>query len=175
MMHPFEYLQNIEQQSRFNASALPQQVESVATWRGIGFMLAGQSYVANMAEVVEILQPPRVTRVPGVKNWVMGIANVRGRMVSVMDLAGLLNLPVKTGWRSQRVLVIEQNDHLVGLLVDAVLGMQTFPVDREAPVTDLPESLVRFVERGFGRDGRVWPVLQLSEITQSPEFLHIAV
>jgi len=110
-----------------------------------------------------------------VKNWVLGIANVRGRMVSVMDLNGLLDLPTRGNWRSQRVLVIEHNDFLTGLLVDAVLGMQSFPVDREVAAENVPESLATFVTRSFDRDGRSWPVMQFTDLIQSPDFLNIAV
>ena len=174
-MMPFALLQDMESRSRRFAAALPQQVEAVSTWRGIGFMLGGNQYVAHMSEVVEILQLPKVTRVPGVKSWVLGIANVRGRMVSVMDLNGLLDLPSRGNWRSQRVLVIEHNDVLTGLLVDAVLGMQSFPVDREIPAGEVPEALSGFVTRSFGRDGRSWPVMQFTDLIESPDFLNIAV
>ncbi len=174
-MTPFALLTEMENRSRRFASPLPQQVETVSTWRGIGFLLGNEQYVANMADVVEILQMPKVTRVPGVKNWVLGIANVRGRMVSVMDLNGLLGQPSRGNWRSQRVLVIEQDEYLTGLLVDAVLGMQSFPVDREVPVPQVPEALVPFVAKAFERDGRNWPVMEFGELLRSPEFMNIAV
>ncbi|WP_430460519.1 chemotaxis protein CheW [Thalassolituus sp. LLYu03] len=174
-MHPFARLLEIAERSRRNASALPQQVEVVTYWRGVGFMLAGQNFVADMTEVSEILQPPRLTKVPGVRSWVLGVANVRGRLVPVMDLAGLLGLPSKANWRSRRVLVVEQDDHLTGLLVDAVLGMQQFAVDRAVRVESLDPAFARYVEHGFERDGRDWPVFQLRELIRAPEFLQIAV
>lgn len=174
-MHPFARLLDIADRSRRNASALPQQVEAVAYWRGVGFMLAGQTFVADMSEVAEILQPPRLTKVPGVRSWVLGVANVRGRLVTVMDLAGLMGLPSKANWRSRRVLVVEQDDHLSGLLVDAVLGMQQFPVDHAKKAQGLDPAFDKFVEHGFERDGREWPVFQLRELVRAPEFLQIAV
>ena len=72
---------------------MPQQVEMVAYWRGVGFMLAGQYFAADMGEVAEILQPPKLTKVPGVRNWFGWL--MRGRLVPVMDLAGLLGMPSK--------------------------------------------------------------------------------
>jgi len=174
-MHPYAQLLDIAERSRRNASALPQQVEAVSYWRGVGFMLAGQTFAADMIDVAEILQPPRLTKVPGVRSWVLGVANVRGRMVPVMDLAGLLGMPSKANWRSRRVLVVEQDDHLTGLLVDAVLGMQQFAVDRRIDVSELDPAFSKFVEHGFERDGREWPVFQLRELIRAPEFLQIAV
>ena len=93
-MHPFALLLNIADRSRRNASALPQQVE-VLLWGGL---LAG-IFAADMNDVAEILQPPRLTKVPGVRSWVLGVANVRGRLVPVMDLAGLLGLPSRASWQ----------------------------------------------------------------------------
>jgi len=174
-MHPFARLLDIAERSRQHASALPQQVEAVSYWRGVGFMLAGQNFVADMSDVAEILQPPRLTKVPGVRSWVLGVANVRGRLVPVMDLAGLIGLPSKANWRSRRVLVVEQGDHLIGLLVDAVLGMQQFPIDRTVSADDIDPAFGEYVEHGFVREGREWPVFQLIKLIEAPEFLQIAV
>lgn len=174
-MHPFAQLLDIADRSRRNASALPQQVEMVSYWRGVGFMLAGHLFAADMGEVAEILQPPRLTKVPGVRNWVLGIANVRGRLVPVMDLAGLLGLPSKSNWRSRRVLVVEHGDHLTGLLVDAVLGMQQFPVDQQLDVHGLDPVFEKFTSHSYERDGKQWAVFQFQELLVAPEFLQIAV
>ena len=164
-MHPFALLQNIATRSRKNASALPQQIEAVSYWRGVGFMLAGQSLVVDMNQVSEILQLPRLTKVPG----------VRGRLVPIMDLAGLLGLPSKANWRSRRVLVIEQGEHFNGLLVDAVLGMQQFAQDSLVNTSAIAPELTKFCPQGFEKDGRQWPIFKLDELVNAPEFLQVAV
>ena len=174
-MKPFELLSDIAARSRRNASDLPQQIEAVTYWKGVGFQLGGKEYLADMGQVAEILQPPRVTKVPGVRNWVLGVANVRGRLVPVMDLAGMLGLSSKASWRSRRVLVVEQGDFLTGLLVDAVLGMQQFPVDSMQAADNAVPALTPYVSVGFRRADRLWGVFRIDELVQSPEFLQIAV
>lgn len=175
-MHPFALLKEIAQRSRRNAAQLPQQIEAVSYWRGVGFMLAGQSLVVDMNQVSEILQLPRLTKVPGVRSWVLGVANVRGRLVPIMDLAGLLGLPSKANWRSRRVLVVGQGDNLNGLLVDAVLGMQQFPQDAiSTSSSDMATALEKFCPQGFEKEGRYWPIFKLDELVESPEFLQVAV
>ena len=174
-MNPFALLIDIAQRSRRNASDLPQQLEAVTYWRGVGFMLAGQQFVVDMGQVAEILQPPRLTKVPGVRSWVLGVANVRGRLVPVMDLAGLLGLSSRANWRSRRVLVIEQGDILTGLLVDAVLGMQQFPVDTMRELSDVDSALENYIHHGFERNDKVWSIFRIDELIQSPEFMQIAV
>ena len=56
-----------------------------------------------------------------------------------------------------------------------MLGMQSFPVDREVPVPQVPEALAPFVAKAFERDGRNWPVMEFGELLRSPEFMNIAV
>jgi hypothetical protein len=53
--------------------------------------------------------------------------------------------------------------------------MQQFAVDRRVDVSELDPAFRKFVEHGFERDGREWPVFQLRELIRAPEFLQIAV
>lgn len=174
-MSPFALLVEIAQKSRTNANDLPQKSEAVTYWRGVGFMLAGQKFVAPMGEVDEILQPPRVTKVPGVRNWMLGVSNIRGRLVPILDLAGLLSVPSKASWKARRVLVVGQGDHQHGLLVDAVLGMQQFPTQDMKSQVSIEENYAPYICGGFERDGVGWPIFSFEELTQADEFLQVAV
>ena len=90
---PFAVLTDIATRSRQRAAGLPAQEEAVELWNGIGFHLAGERYVAPMGEVVEILHVPRYTHIPGVRNFMLGAANVRGRLLPIIDLALFFGLP----------------------------------------------------------------------------------
>ena len=174
-MSPFALLVEIAQKSRENASELPQKTEAVTYWRGIGFMLAGQRFVAPMGEIGEILQTPRVTKVPGVRNWMLGVANIRGRLVPILDLAGLLDVPSKANWRTRRVLVIGEGQQQYGLLVDAVLGMQQFPSHQIINQMVVEANYAPYVRGGFERDGSSWPIFSFTDLVQADEFLQVAV
>lgn len=175
-MTPFELLQDIAARSRTNASQLPQQVEAVEYWRGVGFMLAGQRLVAQMSDAQEILQLPKVTTVPGVKSWVLGVANIRGRLVPIFDLAGFLGMSTSSDWRSRRVLVVEHNDQLHGLLVDAVYGMNQFPVTGiNDDNSTAAEALRPYLQGAFEKDGMQWHLLSFEQLTESAGFMQIAV
>ena len=98
----------------------------VNRWSGIAFEMMGQYFVAPLGEVSEVIYPPKYTPVPNTQSWVMGLANIRGRLLSVADLAQYIS-----GYRTQfsptqKVLCISHNDHYVGLVVDQVLGIQHF-------------------------------------------------
>lgn len=174
-MSPFALLVEIAHKSRSNANELPQKSEAVTYWRGVGFMLAGQKFVAPMGEIGEILQAPKVTKVPGVKNWMLGVSNIRGRLVPILDLAGLLGVPSKANWKTRRVLVIGEGDQQNGLLVDAVLGMQQFPSHLLNNQINVEENYAPYVNGGFERGGANWSIFSFADLAQADIFLQVAV
>ncbi len=115
---PFQLLVDIDQRCRRLAAGLPAQQEAVQSWSGIGFRMGGRFFVAPMGEVGEVLHEPRYTQLPGVKTWVKGVANVRGRLLPIMDLCGFLGTELSPLRKQRRVLVVEHLD------VAAVAGVQ---------------------------------------------------
>jgi twitching motility protein PilI len=176
MMTPFALLQDIASRCRSHAAELPSRIEAVENWRGVGFILGGRRYVAPMSDVSEILTAPKLTQVPGVKHWVQGVANVRGRLVPVMDLAAFLGGRSVSG-RNKRTLIIEKGDLLNGLTVDAVLGMQYFPVEskQDSSALDVPEQAKAFISEAFLRDGELWPVFSFEQLANDQNYMDIAV
>ncbi|WP_404365855.1 chemotaxis protein CheW [Marinobacter sp.] len=173
---PYAVLTDIAHRSRTLASGLPEQQEAVELWNGIGFVLAGQRYVAPMGEVVEILHVPRYTHVPGVRAFMLGAANVRGRLLPLIDLAHFFDLPrAARSQRERRVLVIEQGDVFSGLVVDSVSGMQYFAVDNFVPAPpDVPAGVQPFVQGGYERNEETWKVFSTFELMDDERFLDVA-
>jgi len=173
---PYALLKDIAERSRRLAAGLPEQQEAVELWNGIGFRIAGERYVAPMGEVVEILHVPRFTRVPGVYPFLLGAANVRGRLLPLMDLSLYFDLPRRSrSMRDRRVLVIEQDDLFSGLVVDDVAGMQYFAADSliRNPA-GVPEPVAPFVRGGYVRNDEVWRVFSPLELIEDEQFLNIA-
>lgn len=173
---PFAVLTDIAQRSRSMAAGLPEQQEAVELWSGIGFVLAGERYVAPMGEVTEILHVPRFTHIPGVRPFLMGAANVRGRLLPLVDLASFFDIPRSSrSQRERRVLVIEQSDVFSGLVVDTVLGMQYFPSDSfKAVPAGVPENVRPFVVGSYERDEEVWKVFSAVDLLEDERFLNVA-
>src|SRR3546814_12949740 len=82
----FELLLQIDRRCRLLGADLPSPPTHGDSWSGIGFRLGEHWYVAPMGEVSEVLHEPRYTHLPGVKPWVRGVANLRGRLLPLMDL-----------------------------------------------------------------------------------------
>ena len=87
----FELLLQIDQRCRLLAADLPSQPTRQDSWSGIGFRLGEHWYVAPMGEVSEVLHEPRFTQLPGVRPWVKGVANLRGRLLPIIDLSGFFS------------------------------------------------------------------------------------
>lgn len=160
---------------RNTALALPARQDVVQYWSGIGFELDGQRYVAPLDQVSEILTPPSYTRVPGVLSWMKGVANVRGRLMAVMDLTGFLDKQAEAQARRRRLLVVDRGELYTGLTVDDVFGMQHFDV--ETFVSDpegLDPAVQPYVRGAYSRDGERWPVFSLEALAGDPRFLQVA-
>ncbi|MCP3673056.1 MAG: hypothetical protein GY829_01105, partial [Gammaproteobacteria bacterium] len=124
-LHPYDLLHQIDNNCKRMADAFPREKESTEFWKGIGFILGGQKYIAPWNEVAEIQSLPTLTRVPGAKEWVKGVANVRGMLLPVMDLNTFFGFRGRNV-RKQRLLVVNHDGIYSGLIVDEVLGAMTF-------------------------------------------------
>jgi twitching motility protein PilI len=174
--HPFDLLREIERRSR--AAAAGAQVDDVglAEWVGVGFRLGNERFVVPRDEVREVLMvPPSITRVPGAKSWVRGLANVRGHLLPLVDLREFLGSGVGGVGRSARALVANSTEFPVGLVVDEVFGFRRF-VDREL-ADEAPATMIRadrFLAGCFRRGGEVWPVFSLTRLLDARDFQRAA-
>ena len=156
---PFVMLQQLAERSVASARGLPAQVEITPTWSGVGFRLGGLRMVAPMGEVSEILTLPAATHLPNVQPWVRGVANVRGRLLPLIDLEAFFDGSLEGAARTRRVLVLENGDFYSGLIVNAVYGMQHFPIDT---FTDTPEPQAQrfssYLAGSYRLEGETWSV-----------------
>jgi twitching motility protein PilI len=174
--NPLAILHELGQKLLENAHGLPQQNEVREEWVGIGFRIGDLRLVAPLGEVIEILPPPGASKVPRTKNWVWGIANVRGNLLPVMDLHNYLRGAPTVRTRRTRVLVVNHQGVFSGLVVDEVLGLRHFL--QEEQVTELPTddaALVEYLTHGFRRDDEHWGVFSVHVLAESPQFLQAAV
>lgn len=172
----FELLLDIDHRCRLLVAEQPSQEARQQHWSGIGFRIAGQWFVAPMGEVAEVLHEPRSSRVPGVQPWVCGVANLRGRLLPVMDLSSFFGLGAAAPGKHRRVLVLDHEALFAGLLVDEVLGLQHFALDSLdlAPPQPLIRAAAPFVQGHFARE-RNWAIFSPFALAQAPGFLDVAL
>lgn len=174
--HPFELLRELERRSRMALTGSSGDDVNTEEWVGIGLRLANERFVMSRSEIREILMlPSTLTRVPGAKPWVRGLANVRGHLLPVADLRGFLGGGTTTGERSARVIVANSTEFPVGVVVDEVYGFRRF-LQREH-VAEFPPTVIRgdrYLHGAFRRGLEVWPVFSLMRLLQSRDFQRAA-
>ena len=176
MSDPFQRLQEIEQLCSNSAELLPSLESHEDDWTGIGFSLGGIELLSTMGEVLEILDPPEYTKVPGVKPWVVGIANVRGSLLPLIDLKSFVTGENVKNIKKSRVLVINHADNSTGLIVDEVLGVRHFSLnDRIYELPEIEVSVKPYIKQAFQRDDKYWPVFSFNELTEDERFLHASL
>jgi len=172
---PFELLREIERRSiavhsGAGGSAMP------AEWVGIGFRIGDEQFVSSREQVREVLMlPDSMTRVPGAKRWLLGIANLRGHLLPLVDLKLLLGSGRTTLRRTTRVISVNHREIPAGLVVDEVQGFRRF-MDQEFSETQ-PQTAVRcerFLAGEYRRGDDNWPVFDLFAFVESNLFLQAA-
>jgi twitching motility protein PilI len=119
IQRPYELL--VELERRAKAAIAARQGDDVATdeWVGIGFRLGAEQFVAGRSEVREVLPvPEQITRIPGSKPWLRGIANVRGQLLTVADLRSFLGAGRAPLDRHARILLVASREVPTALIVD---------------------------------------------------------
>lgn len=174
-LEPFAALLDLAQRSVTHASGLPAQLNIKPHWTGIGFQLGGQRMVAPMGEVAEILAVPGTTRLPGVQSWVRGVANVRGRLLPLIDLEAFFGGSLSGGRKGHRVLALELGDLFSGLIVSQVYGMQHIPVDQFSD--QVPEALdfmSAYLAGSYQHNGHEWAVFSPFVLARDARFFNAA-
>jgi twitching motility protein PilI len=173
---PFELLREIERLTRAALSGQGNEAADGREWVGVAFRLGTESFLVAREETREVLGFPNgLARVPGARNWIRGLANVRGQLLPVVDLRSFLGGGTTGNGRAARVLVANHRDVPAGLMVDEVLGFRKFT---DAEFTgDVPPTLLRcerYLAGAFKRGNEVWPVFTLRNLLESNEFLQAA-
>ncbi|HET7266981.1 MAG TPA: chemotaxis protein CheW [Rhodanobacteraceae bacterium] len=96
----------------------PDTVPSTSTW--LGFELAGQHYAVPLADVREIMHPEPPAPVPGAPTDVLGIINLRGSIVTVLDGCIRLGLAANGDGPDQRLVIFQDELETVGMRIDAL-------------------------------------------------------
>ena len=119
--------------------------------------------------------PDSMTRVPGARRWLLGIANLRGHLLTLVDLKLLLGSGRTTLRRTTRVISVNHREIPAGLVVDEVQGFRRFTEHEFSEVQQ--ETAVRcerFLAGEYRRGDESWPIFDLFGFVESNLFLQAA-
>lgn len=137
------------------ASGRLKQRRSSEYVKHVVFSMDGLAYAVPMTHVLEIQRAPGVTTIPHTPPWVLGVTNLRGEIVSVVDLRLFLGLERREQAELERLIVLRslQDDMHVGVLVDRVLGIRQWTASAVSqPTAEFVDSAAEYthgvVEQG---------------------------
>ena len=173
---PFKLLQDMERRCLAGAAGLSANKKSDDGWVGVGFRVGDDRLIAAMGQVKEILELPVYTAVPGVKSWVIGVANVRGNLMPLMDLKCFLTGENTKNRRKGRVIVIDYKGFNTGLIVEEVFGMKHFLTkEDDVDVPDINIGVKPYVDKAYTLENDCWPLFNFNQMASDDNFANASL
>lgn len=114
---------------RREAAQEQQQKKQVQRLQLIVFRLDDEEYALPIEQIKEVVITPRIAKMPQTPPYIKGVANIRGNILAIMDLAQRLGIRQQSDEIGGYTLVVESEAHKVGILVKEVPGTLTINVD----------------------------------------------
>jgi len=157
--------------ARAQALARPPERAAVAaaSLELLEFRLANECYALETRYVREVYPLKNLTPLPCTPPFVLGIVNVRGRILPVLDLKKFFELPEEGLTDLHRIILVQGHDLELGLLADVIAGVRTIPVDSLQP--SLPTLTGIRAEYLKGVTAARLVVLDLDRILADPKII----
>jgi purine-binding chemotaxis protein CheW len=137
----------------------------------VGFRIGNEMYGVRIGAVREIVRVPEITSVPSAPDMIEGVINLRGKIIPVMDLRKRFGLTEIVQDKRNRILVVELEGKLIGLIVNSASEVLKIPpADIEAPGSVFAEGESSYVT-GVGKlKGRLVILLDINKLLHRPEY-----
>jgi twitching motility protein PilI len=141
----------------------------------LGVMIGQTRWLLNLREAGEIVSVGAISEVPLTQKWFLGLANIRGNLISVIDLACFCGMPRTQIDKESRIIAFGSTlSFNSGLLVSRVMGLRNvadMQLQPDAGAGEEAWAAARYVDR----DSQVWTELDLSRMVQDPRFLQVGL
>jgi purine-binding chemotaxis protein CheW len=137
----------------------------------VTFKLEEETYGVNVMQVQEVLRVTEIAPVPGAPYFVLGIINLRGNVVTVIDTRGRFGLSTADLTDNSRIVIIEGEGQVVGILVDSVAEVVEL---RESQIDTAPnvgnEETARYIQGVYTREGSLLIVVDINRLLTDEEW-----
>ncbi|WP_045860397.1 chemotaxis protein CheW [Teredinibacter purpureus] len=155
-----------------NSSINKSSEDPVLQW--VTFKLAGETYGVNVMQVQEVLRYTEIAAVPGAPSYVIGIINLRGNVVTVIDTRERFALPPGELNDNTRIVIIEADAHVVGILVDSVAEVVYL---RQSEIETAPnvgnEESAKFIQGVCHKNDELLILIELDKLLTDDEWAEI--
>ncbi|PWG63669.1 chemotaxis protein CheW [Sediminicurvatus halobius] len=146
-----------------------------ATTQWVTFKLDDEVYGINVMQVQEVLPMTEIAPVPGAPPYVMGIINLRGNVVTVIDTRMRFGLEQKTPEDGDRIMVVETEDQVAGIVVD---GVAEVTYVRESEVDTAPnvgnDDAARYIWGVVSREDSLTILVDVNRLLTRDEWEEVA-
>ncbi len=143
--------------------------DEVLQW--VTYRLDNETYGINVMQVQEVLRYTEIAPVPGAPNYVLGIINLRGNVVTVIDTRSRFGLPSAEITDNSRIVIIESDENVVGILVDSVAEVVYL---RSSEIDSTPnvgtEESTKFIQGVSNRDDELLILVDLNKLLTDDEW-----
>lgn len=155
-----------------NAAQTKTSDDPVLQW--VTFRLAGETYGVNVMQVQEVLRHSEIAPVPGAPAYVLGIINLRGNVVTVIDTRHRFGLESGELTENTRIVIIEADSHVIGILVDSVAEVVYL---RESEIETAPnvgnDESAKFIQGVCHKNEELLILIELDKLLTDSEWAEV--
>ena len=146
--------------------------DQVLQW--VTFRLDGETYGINVMQVQEVLRYSEIAPVPGAPSYVLGIINLRGNVVTVIDTRHRFGLADGEVTDNTRIVIIETDNHVIGIMVDSVAEVVYLKQSEieTAPNVGNDES-ARFIQGVCHKNDELLILIDLNKLLTNEEWAEL--
>lgn len=141
----------------------------------VTFHLDGEIYGIDVMQIQEVLRVTEIAPVPGAPPYVLGIFNLRGNVVTVIDTRDRFSLPPGEITDSTRIVIIESDKQVVGILVDGVAEVVELNTERIDPAPNVgDDESSRYIQGVATLDDKLLIVVDLNKLLTENEWTQVS-
>ena len=161
-----------KEQKKEETSAVNKKNGELLRW--VTFKLGNEIYGVNVMQVREVLRYTDIAPVPGAPSYVLGIINLRGNVVTVIDTRARFGIPPAEVTDNTRIMIIESEKHVIGILVDSVAEVADL---NTADIDDTPnvgtEETAQFISGVCNRKDDLLILIDLTKLFTETEWKEV--
>lgn len=140
----------------------------------VTYQLENEYYGINVMQVQEVLRLTEIAPVPGAPSYVLGIINLRGNVVTVIDTRSRFGLMPKEDDERSRIIIVEVAGHVIGMLVDSVAEVVYLQQSEIDTAPNISDDSSRFIQGVCNRDKYLLILVDVNKLLNDEEITDIS-
>lgn len=140
----------------------------------VTYQLEDEFYGINVMQVQEVLRLTEIAPVPGAPPYVLGIINLRGSVVTVIDTRARFGLVTKEADESSRIIIVEVTGHVIGMLVDSVAEVVYLRQSDIDIAPNISDDSSRFIQGVCNREKYLLILVDVNKLLNDDEISDIS-